>query len=72
MTGYTVRFSADTIEVLIENDFFANKIHRPELLQALNDIDVELKYGNVSKNRYEQIKRILNEYDKQFSMDNSN
>lgn len=53
MFGYTVKFSVDLIEELIDNGHFSR--HKGDLQEAINDLKVHFGYGNVSQQRYEYL-----------------
>lgn len=60
MIGYTVRFSVSTIEELLDNGTFDMPSRKGDLIQAKNELDVHYRYGNISTNQYEALKRRLN------------
>lgn len=60
MFGYTTKWSVDTIEVLIENGHFERK-NKGDVVQAINDLEVHFKYHNVTKQKYEYLKLLLEE-----------
>ena len=59
MNGYTVRFSADTIDEICDN---ISKYARGDLMQAINDARVHCKNGTKSKAWYEYVKERLSKY----------
>ena len=59
MNGYTVRFSADTIDEICDN---ISKYTRGDLMQAINDAWVQYQYGTKSKTWYEYVEGRLSKY----------
>lgn len=55
MNGYTVKWSVDTIEELLDNGHLS-KNNSGDVVQALNDLNTHFKYGNISENRYDYLK----------------
>lgn len=59
MSGYTVKMSIDLIDEICDNP---SKYPKHMYQQALNDAEVHYKYGNASKQWYDSVVRILQEY----------
>lgn len=53
MFGYTVKYSVDIIEELIDNGHFCR--YKNDLQEAINDLNVHFAYGNVSPQRYKYL-----------------
>ncbi len=59
MTGYTTRFSVDTIKDWIEKGYFDDSSPKGDLIQAINELDVHFRYGNIGKTEYECLRETL-------------
>lgn len=68
MSGYTVRYSVDTIEELLDNGFFDSPSNQGNLVLGIHELDVHYRYGNVGKKRYESLNRRLEEKLKNMKM----
>ncbi len=61
MFGYTVKYSVDIIEELIDNGHL--KRDKFDWQEAINDLNVHFKYGNVSLQRYKYLMNKLKSID---------
>ena len=61
MFGYTVKYSVNIIEELIDNGHFSSDKY--DLQEAINNFNVHFKYGTVSLQRYKYLMNKLKSID---------
>ena len=56
MSGYTTRFSVETIKYWLDKNYFDDYNSKMDITQALNELDVHFRHNNISKVEYEYLR----------------
>lgn len=59
MPGYTTRFSVGIITYWLDMNYFDDSDGKADITQAIHDLDVHFRHGNVKKTEYEYLRNEL-------------
>ena len=59
VSGYTTRFSVEIITYWLDMNYFDDSDGKVDIVQAINDLDVHFRHGNVEKTEYEYLQNEL-------------